>query len=294
MELRYLRSFLVVVEEMNFIRAARRLHISQPPLTRQIQCLERELGVKLLEREGKRFGLTEAGRHFRAGAAHVLDEVALLERQTRLIGDSSATLVRLGYVGSMMFSLLPQLLAHLEAMLPEIRLDIVEMGTEEQAAALLSGRIDVGFMRSWVEREGIAFEPAGEESLSIVYPSAMDTGAAPALAAFAERPFVWASRSAAPGLAERIEELCVAAGFSPKSKYECGQLSSVLGLVASGLGWTILPAFSARAIKLEGVEVAPLPDKVMLGVAHRAGLVPERVRAVVAEAGSFLKARLAP
>ncbi|HRZ65465.1 MAG TPA: LysR substrate-binding domain-containing protein [Spirochaetia bacterium] len=293
MELRYLRYFLAVAEEMNFSRAAKRLHISQPPLSRQIQALERELGTRLIDREGSRFRLTEAGLLFQEGAGRILDEVAGLERRTRLAGDEGAKLVRIGFVGSMMLSLLPELLAHLTELLPETRLDLVELATEAQVQAVLAGRIDLGFLRSWVDTEGICFEPLGEEPFSILCPEALVPAESSSLAAFAGLPFVGAARAAAPGLGDRIRETCAAAGFQPELRYECSQLSSVIQLVSAGLGWTIVPAFSIRRMAIEGVRVLPLPEHAALGVAYRVGPLPERVRAVVEESKRYIARSLA-
>jgi DNA-binding transcriptional LysR family regulator len=295
MELRYLKYFLAVADEMNFNRAARRLHISQPPLSRQIQALERELGTKLLERDGKRFQLTDAGRHFRDGSARILDEVAALERQTRLIGDSGSCLVRIGYVGSMLFSMLPDLLVHLESHMPDVRLDIIELATEQQADAILSGKIDLGFLRSWAETEGVAFESFGEETLSVVYPVSMEKTLAgrSGLVAFAGQPFVAISERAAPRLAELVAMTCAEAGFEPRPRYECSQVSSVVGLVAAGLGWSVVPASAIAKQAAASVMIEPLPTKVTLGLAYKAGALPDRVRAVADAAREYLGRRMA-
>jgi len=295
MELRYLRYFIAVADEMNFNRAAKRLHISQPPLSRQIQALERELGTKLLEREGKRFRLTDAGARFRDGAARILDEVTALERQTRLIGDSGTALVRVGFVGSMIFSMLPDLLVQLERQLPQVRLDIVELATEQQTDAILSGRIDIGFLRSWAGVEGIVFEPLGEERLSVIYPASMEAAAQGdgGLAAFAGKSFVAVSERAAPGLAELVRATCAAAGFEPRARYECSQLSSVVGLVAAGLGWSIVPASSIATPAAESLRMASLAEKVTLGLAYKAGAIPDCVRAVAEASKEYLGKRLA-
>lgn len=293
MELRYLRYFIAVAEEMNFSRAAKRLHISQPPLSRQIQALERELGTRLIDRDGSRFRLTEAGLLFKEGAGRVLDEMAGLERRTRLLGDESAKLVRVGFVGSMMLSLLPELLAHLTASMPETRLDLVELSTEEQVRAVLSGRIDLGFLRSWVDTEGVCFDPLGEESFSILCPAAMVPQDCGSLASFASLPFVGSSRAAAPGLSDRVHETCAAAGFQADLRYECSQLSSVIQLVSAGLGWTIVPAFSIRRMTIENVRILRLPEKTALGVAYRVGALPEPVASIVAESKAYLAKILA-
>jgi DNA-binding transcriptional LysR family regulator len=289
MELRHLRYFLAVAEEMNFGRAASRLHISQPPLSRQIQALEAELGAPLLERSGSRFRLTAAGLALKEGAQRVLDEAAGLERSVRLAGDPASVPVRLGFVGSMMLSLLPDLLAHLARTMPKTRLDLVELAPEEQAPAILSGRIDLGFLRSWADTEGLRFDPLVEEPFSIVCPESLLPPGRRDLAAFAPLPFIGASRAAAPGLADRIRELCLAAGFSPEPRCECSQLSSVLQLVSAGLGWTIVPAYSVRRLAIEGARALTLPERAMLGVAYRAGSLPEPVAAVIAAARDFLR-----
>jgi DNA-binding transcriptional LysR family regulator len=293
MEFRHLRYFTAVAEEMNFIRAAKRLNLSQPPLSRQIKMLEDELGTALIDRSAKRITLTEAGLYFKNEAIRILDEIAALERHTRLVGESQGGCVRLGYVGSMMMSLLPELLAHLKESLSDIKVDIVELATEEQGDALLSGKIDVGLLRSWVVADGLCFDSLGEESLSLVHHSRLmpPPGAEP-LQFFGGQSFVSSSRIAAPGLADRIQEICLAAGFAPRVEYECGQFSSVLNLVAAGLGWSIIPTLALRKTKIENISLIPLPGKILFGLAYRVAGVPARVKAVVettrAFVGSFL------
>jgi DNA-binding transcriptional LysR family regulator len=291
MELRHLKYFLALAEEMNFNRAARRLNLSQPPLSRQIQLLEHELGTSLLEREGKRFRLTEAGEFLKKEGARILNDVGVLERQVGLIGGSERGFVRIGYVGSIMFTLLPDLLNYIKTTLPEMRLDIVELATEGQANAILTGRIDLGFLRSWVEAEGIIFMPIGEEMLSIIYPPSFEpaTGGGNSLTSFSAHPYITLSKEAAPGLFERIFDICSASGFTPAVAYECSQFSSIMRLVAAGLGWSIIPSFGVRKILVENIRSLALPEKIMLGVAYRSGTVPPRIKRIVDSSVDFIQ-----
>ncbi|MGO8694782.1 MAG: LysR family transcriptional regulator [Rectinemataceae bacterium] len=290
MELRYLKYFVTVAEEMNFVRAAQRLNITQPPLSRQIMDLESELGVLLLDRSGAHFRLTEAGIFFKHEAARILDQVAALVRQTQLVGGNAENCVRIGYVGSIMSSFLPELLAFLREKRGDIRMEIVELPTEEQVDALVSGRIDMGLLRSWAPREGIVFEALGEESLSIVCP----TSALPLkperteLSYFASMPFVSFSSDATPGLVERINDICTKNDFTPQTAFDCNQFSSVLKLVASGLGWSIIPTYALHMMTIEGVGLIPLHDKILFGLAYKAGPLPERVRETVESTKSFI------
>jgi DNA-binding transcriptional LysR family regulator len=290
MDIRHLRYFLAVAEEMNFNRAARRLNISQPPLSRQIRLLETELGVSLLDRRGKRFRLTKAGEYLKRESSHILEAVDALERRVRIIGDGDSQRVKIGYVGSIMFSILPDLLAFLKSEMPDLTIDIEELGTEQQAEAILSGKIDLGFLRSWAALDGIHFEPLGEESLSIIYPRALITDNGPIdLSSFAPHAYISLSRSSAPGMGERILDACTRSGFAPSVAYECGDFSSILKLVGAGLGWSIIPTFALRKIVMDGVELMLLPDKVMFGLSYRSDAVPERVGRIIELTRTFIQ-----
>ncbi len=290
MDIRNLRYFLAVAEEMNFNRAARRLNISQPPLSRQIKLLEGELGVSLLERKGKRFRLTKAGEYLRQEATRVVETVEALERRVRIIGDGESRRVKIGYVGSIMFSILPDLLAYLKREMPDLSIDIEELGTEQQAEAILSGKIDLGFLRSWAALDGVQFEPLGEESLSIIYPtSLLEERAELGLSSFSEHAFVSLSQSSSPGLGERIREACSRAGFKPCVAYECGDFSSILKLVGAGLGWSIIPTFAFQRIAMDGVRLINLPDKVMFGLSYRSDVMPDRVGRIIELTRDFIQ-----
>src|SRR5580693_1592174 len=152
MELRHLRYFLAVAEELHFHRAATRLHISQPPLSQQIRALERELGVTLLSRNRRRVALTAAGEAFLDDARSILAAVERASERARGIARGSLGTLAIGFVGSAMFSpKLPQILREFRARHPDVELVLRELPTTVQLAALAAGELDVGVIRGPVD-----------------------------------------------------------------------------------------------------------------------------------------------
>jgi DNA-binding transcriptional LysR family regulator len=286
MELRYLNYFLVLAQEMSFNRAARRLNLSQPPLSRRIRLIEKEFGVQLLERSGKRFKLTEAGLFLKEGAARLLESAAVLERQLFLVGSGAKASIRIGCIGSAMFTFFPELLAYVQKNSPELRFEILEMSTEEQTLDLASGTIDLGFLRSWGGTKDLRFEELGEEPLSAIYPSSMREGRPPfsGIVELRNEPYI---SGTAPGLAERILELCKAGGVSPRIAYECNQFASILRLVATGLGWSIVPTNALKNMSIQGMEQIYLSETIRFGLAYRAGALPQTVSSTIELARAF-------
>lgn len=271
MELRQLRYFSAVADEKNFTRAARRLHLSQPPLSRHISQLEKELGVSLLIRAGKRFSLTEAGVYLHREAQRIIEEVDACIRHTRLLGASSAASIRIAAAGSLMLSIVPEILARAGSAPGGPHFVLLEMSTENQAQAILSGKVDIGFLREWADTAGLAFEPLGRERLAAIYPRAWADGtrAISSLGDFADLPFVSGHAAQAPGLAEATRELCAESGFQPTPAFECDHLPAMLKLVEAGLGWAIVPSAMARSD--EAVGAIELDAGLGFGMAYRRG-----------------------
>ena len=146
MELRHLRYFVAVAEEKNFTRAAERLHIAQPPLSRQMQQLEEDLGVALIEKGTRPLRLTDAGRFFLAHAKPLLDQVQELKAMTQRVGKLDRTLA-IGFVASTLYGQLPEIIRRYRERYPEVEVTLHEMMTIDQMEALKEGRIDVGFGR---------------------------------------------------------------------------------------------------------------------------------------------------
>jgi DNA-binding transcriptional LysR family regulator len=272
MDLKHVSSFLAVAQELNFGRAAERLHMSQPPLSRQIMDLEEELGVALFVRGPKGVSITPAGRYLEKEAAILLGRVARVKERIGSVGVEGARLIRIGFVASAMYSFLPELIENCRRELQVLSFDFVELASNAQAKALLAGRIDIGFVRSWIHEEGIRFVPIAEESLSLVRSARL----APAddegeLARYAHLPFIAFSKESAPGIAEMALAACARAGFSPNTVFTAGQFDSVLRLVASGLGWSIVPTMALSGSRLEVLsnELLDIPDRIIVGAALR-------------------------
>lgn len=288
MELRHLRYFAVLAAEGNFRRAAERLHMSQPPLSRQIRLLEEELGVELLSRSGKRFTLTPAGRALASGAERLLERASALVREVQLHAPEGGARVRIGSVGSLVHSFVPELLVHLSHAFPELRFELKELSSDQQAQALRSGAIDLGFSRGWIESEGLRFAHLGDEFLALIHPASMEAEAGRGLAAFAGRPFV---AGTAPGMTERVAEACARAGFQPKPSFECEQFGSILKLVGAGLGWAVIPAEALRRVAVEGVRALRLDERIPYGVAYREGAAPPALAELLEAVIRFAKER---
>jgi LysR family transcriptional regulator, benzoate and cis,cis-muconate-responsive activator of ben and cat genes len=272
MDLRHLTSFLAVAEELNFGRAAEKLHISQPPLSRQIMDLEEELGVALFERGPKGVKITPAGRYLEKEAVRLLGRVSLIKGRIGKIQDEGTRLVRIGFVASAMYSFLPELIGEFNRELHDLSFEFLELATKAQASSLLAGRIDIGFVRSWIDEEGVRFVPIAEESLSLVRSAGITpVNDAGDLEQYADLPFIAFSKDGAPGIAECAQKACAIAGFTPKTVFTAGQFDSVLRLVAAGLGWSIVPttALQGSRLGLVSSELLKQPERIIIGAALR-------------------------
>jgi DNA-binding transcriptional LysR family regulator len=275
MDLRQLSYFMAVAEELHYGRAAERLHISQPPLSRQIMELEDELGTRLFNREPKSISLTPAGAYLKIEASRLLSMATSIQDLVRKIGESGTHRVRIGYVGSAMQAFLPELIGEYRKALPQLSYEFTELGTDEQGKALRGGRIDVAFLRSWRTEAGIAFHPLAEETLALAYSESLTVprGTGAALADFRDLPFIAFSPACAPGVAERAGEACARAGFIPRTVFTANQFDTAVRLTLAGLGWSILPTVGRMAAfpKLSLLAIQDLPERVELGIAVREG-----------------------
>lgn len=285
MELRHLRYFLAVAKELHFSRAAERLGIKQPPLTRQIKNLEAELGVVLFDRTSRRVRLTPSGRYLKDAAAKVIEQADRIRNTIGLIQEGTAGLVRIGYVGSAMHSVLPALLRDLQERYPEIYPEFVELDNDGQVRALKSGEIDVGFVRTPISAEGLTMHLVLEETFSLVLPAGhrLATGAGIRLEALAREPFLGFCRDCAPGMADQILQICNDAGFSPRIVHETTQLNALLRLVESGLGYSIVPSSvrSGYDLKLEFIELAGVPQRAQLSAIYDSCVLSSPARTLI-------------
>jgi len=254
-DLRRLRYFVAVAESLHFGRAAARLHMSQPPLSRQIQQLEREIGVLLLRRSKRRVELTDAGAYLLDQARAMLAEAETLAVRTRRVESGETGRLALGFISTVDYSVLPGLLSAYRAAHPGVTLELRELTGDVQLRELHEGRIDAGMLLAPVDDAALAMLPLLREPLVAALP-ADDLLARPraplSLASLTGRPFVIFPRSAAPGLYDAIIEFCRQAGFTPRIAQEAIQMQTIVSLVSAGLGVALVPA-SLRDMRRRGV-----------------------------------------
>ena len=276
MELRHLKYFLTVAEELNFTRAARRLSISQPPLTQQIKALEAELGVTLIDRSAYRIALTDAGQVFAAEAARILGEVRNAARLARSATRGALGRVRVGFTESASFNpLVTTALRRFRAEYPDVEVSLEEHPSTELALGLREDRIDVGFVRPPLREErGLAFDLLEREPLVVAVPGGhrLARRRSVALKDLTAETFILYPRAVRPGLADEVVSACEAAGFTPRVGQYAPQLSSTINLVAASLGISVVPD-SMRCLQAGAVTYLPLegePLYALLGAAYRA------------------------
>jgi DNA-binding transcriptional LysR family regulator len=251
MELRQLRSFVVVAEEMNVGRAAVRLHLTQPSLSRQIAALERDLGVELFARVRRRFVLTAAGETFLADAKDLLRRSDEAVRAAQRTQRGELGTLRLRFVQSATFEVLPRLLGTFREAYPEVVLDLESVTTIRQTEALRDGRIDVGLMRPATPEgarttagrtDGLLTRVVSNDPLVAVLPARhrLVRRKRIRLDELAEDPFVFYTRLSGPAVHDTIVGYCRAAGFTPRIEQEAADVQTIVSLVAAGLGVSLL------------------------------------------------------
>ncbi|MBH1986657.1 MAG: LysR family transcriptional regulator [Burkholderiales bacterium] len=261
MDLRHLKYFVAVADEQNFTRAAEKLHISQPPLSRQIQDLEAELGLPLFERGSRPLRLTEAGRFFYGHATRMLEQAAQAIRTTRRIAQIDRRLV-IGFVSSTMYGALPQLVRLFRAARPQTELALLEMSTVEQLEALKTGRIDVGYGRIRLDDPAIKREVLREERLVVAIPQGHDlsfSDGAVSLVEVARYDNLVYPRTPRPGYADQVLSLFRDQGLEPANVHEVHEMQTALGLVASGMGVCVVPA-SVHRLRPDEVVYRPIEE----------------------------------
>lgn len=271
MELRHLEYFRVLAEELHFGRAARRLFIAQPPLSRQIRNLERELGVELFERTNRRVRLTAFGEYFASEVGQVFGRLDEIKDHLRLMKEGAVGQVRVGYVGAVMHSILPGILAEFRRRQPRITTALYELTNEGQVAALRSGAIDIGFIRTPIVVPDLRVKPAYAETFALALPRSHPLAGSktPPLKKLGAEPFVGFARECAPPLVDAITGICLKAGFSPRVVHSASQINTIVRLVEAGLGWSILPSSVSRAydVGVRFFDLGSLPERAELSVA---------------------------
>jgi DNA-binding transcriptional LysR family regulator len=290
MELRHLRYFVAVAEELHFRRAAERLHIAQPPLSRQIRDLEREVGTPLFERVPRGVELTPAGLAFLPEARLTLAQAERAQRTAQRAARGEIGRLRVGFVeAATYFGVLPDVLGFFRAHLPDIGLSLFEMDSLQQAEALREGRIDLGILDSpppdadrWLRTEAVYTDPL---VAAVPHTHRLADRARLTLGDFAAEPFVIFPRHVSPGLYDGIIARCRSAGFSPRVVQEAAGWHTLAGLVGAGVGVTFVPR-SLTSFQRPEVVYRPVRnlsvDMTMSAVWKRGAESPVRERFVTA------------
>lgn len=273
-ELRHLHYFIAVAEELNFGRAAERLHIAQPPLTRQIQQLEQILGVKLFYRTTRRIELTEAGQVYLAEARRVLTRVQEGVVLARAASRGEVGRLVVGFEGSSAYDIVPLTVKAFREQAPQIALIVREMTTGDQSKALQEGDINVGFVvPPLVDAHDLLIETILREPLIVALPqnhpqAQQDTID---LATLKDQTFVVCPRRYKCGLYDHIIAVCRQKGFSPTFTQETNEVQSILGFVAAELGVALLPSSVKHLQRSQVVyrKLQPPVDELELAIARR-------------------------
>lgn len=253
MDLRHLRYFLHVAEEMHFGRAAQQLGISQPPLSKQIRALEDELGVRLFDRTSRRVRLTEAGRLFAPEARKALDQADKAAQIARRAQRAEIGRLGLGFTTSGPFvPLVARALHRFRQSYPDVELILREQGRDEQIEGVRTRQLDIGIVRDYrtpVLPEGMVAQCLQREEMILALREdhrLARRAEPPRIADLEDEPLVLYGPPNGTGFTEHFFALCEEAGFVPKIAHEARSLSTLLGLVAAGFGPTIIAESMAR------------------------------------------------
>ncbi|HLZ61903.1 MAG TPA: LysR family transcriptional regulator [Ktedonosporobacter sp.] len=259
MDLRHLHYFVAVAEELHFGRAAQRLHMAQPPLSQQIRQLEDELEVQLFYRTKRHVQLTEVGQVFLQEARQTLAQAEQAINVARRASRGELGRLAIGFVGSATYEILPLLIRRFHDQYPDVELQLREFTTSQQVRALLNGHIHAGLLRPPVHERSLHVMPLLKEPLVVALPfnHPLTEQALLPIESLAREHFILFPRSQGPGFYDQIISLCQQAGFSPQVIQEAIQMQTITGLVATGLGISLIPA-SAQHLRNAGVAYRPL------------------------------------
>ncbi|MFG1394753.1 LysR family transcriptional regulator [Xanthobacter agilis] len=249
MDIRHLRYFVAVAQARSFSRGAERLHIAQPPLSRQIQALEEELGVQLIDRSERPLKLTEAGRFFYEQALQMIGRMDQIRQATRQLGRSGRGIFVIGCVASTLYGGMPDLARRIRRLWPDLEIELEEMISSQQVSALKEGRIDVGFGRVRVADPAIERITLREERLVLAlpldHPKVGGRTALP-LATLEEERLILYPSEPRPSFADEVLALLGDRNVRPGAIQEVRELQMALGLVAADAGVSIVPAAAQR------------------------------------------------
>uniref|UniRef100_UPI003342A077 LysR family transcriptional regulator n=1 Tax=Castellaniella defragrans TaxID=75697 RepID=UPI003342A077 len=267
MELRHLRYFKVLAETQNFTRAAERLHIAQPPLSRQIQQLEEELGVALIDRSCRPFALTRAGVFFYEQSVQILSRVQKLTKAAQQLGMDQRRSIGIGFAPSLVYGDLLKVVHLFKGGNPEVEISLSELTSVQQAEALLSGRIDVGFGCIKIESDELVSTLIHEKPMVVALPVGSELAKAESvsMAALARETVILYPGYPRPSFADQVLAHFRVRGLSVANTYETNGLQTAIGLAAAGVGIAIVP-YAAQRLARSDVAYRTISDPGVVSV----------------------------
>jgi DNA-binding transcriptional LysR family regulator len=271
LEFRHLKYFIGLVEEMHFRKAAEKLFISQPALSKQIKNLEAELGIILIERDKKKFKLSEAGKYFYEEAKYTLNHLDQVITHSREIAQGNQGTIRIGFVGSAMQDILPKALLSLADQYPGILTSLEELSNQEQIDRLVHDQLDIGFIRQRSVPPLINVIPVHIDTFSIVIPHTKDHFLDFNVENLKEEPFILFSPQYSSEYYNTVISICRDYGFEPNITHKTVHANTIYRLVENGMGVSIVPTAltSGFDLKISFRELKHIPQRTTLYMATK-------------------------
>ncbi|WP_396635809.1 LysR family transcriptional regulator [Maribacter sp. R77961] len=273
LELRHLTYFLAVAEELHFRKAAEKLFISQPGLSRQIKQMEDLLQVELFVRTKKKVALTPAGHYLKAQTEGIFKQLKETKRQLQLIGEGDTGEIRIGFLGSAMQNVIPNLLLQLRDNYPKIKTSLEERANLDQVAAVLKDELDIGFVRLARVPAALHMQTIFEDTFSLVLPESypMLTRDYKGMQQFSEDNFILFSQEYSPHYFDTIMSICSDAGFIPKVSHKSVHAHTIFKLVENKLGIAIVPTAlqAGFQMRVKFIELKEIKQRALLSVIWR-------------------------
>lgn len=244
MDLRSLKYFSVLAEELHFGKAANKLFIAQPPLSRQIKLLEEELGVQLFKRNSKKVELTLYGKYLKGECDKLFTDVAQIKKNIDLMKNGKVDRIIIGYVGGAMHSVLPMILKNLKQTFGDINFILKEFDNSSQIESLNNNTIDIGFVRTPMVEKDLEIVKLYESTFSIIIPKThhLSKRKKIALEDLKDEPFIRFSKTCAPSMHKSIMDIFIKHKIEPNTVHETSQMNALVRLVESGFGYAIVPS----------------------------------------------------
>lgn len=269
-ELRHLTYFLAVAEELHFRKAAEKLFISQPGLSRQIKQMEEILETQLFERNKKKVSLTPAGHFLKKEVEFVFNHLEKVERQLKLVGDGNSGELRIGFLGSAMQEVIPQLLLKIKEAYPKIRTSLEELSNTAQVDAVLNDQLDMGFVRVSRVPSTLKMKTVYKDTFSLVLPERypMLTREFEGMHQFIDENFILFNQTYSPLYYDTIMSICQDAGFAPKISHKSVHAHTIFKLVENHMGIAIVPTALQNGfqMRVKFIELKHIPQRAELSV----------------------------